>query len=136
MEDSVLSWGDDADVKGDFFAVDPRGDVDVGGARQRPWDKARHFRRRAERRMLRLLEDFVPYSVMPSTFHPVVVPAMKRVIAELVLEATAVFGATLSGRHQLQAKAIAHRRGERTAVEVEVERRVGLCVNPVSFMRS
>ena len=38
MEDSVLSWGDYADVKGDFFAVDPRGDEDGRGARERERD--------------------------------------------------------------------------------------------------
>ena len=101
----------------------------------RPRDEARHFRCRAERCELRLLVDFVPYSVMSSAFHTMVVSAVQRMVAKFILKATAVFGAALTGRHQIQAKSIAPCRRKRAAVQVEVEVRVGLSVDPVAAVR-
>ena len=135
MDDSFLRRRDDTDVKSNLLAVDPGGDVDVGGTRLRTWDETRHFRCWAERGELRLLENFVPNSVMPAAFHPVIVTAVKSVIAEFVQVPGAVVGAAFTRSEELKTEAISHRRSERPGVEVEVEERRGLGVDPVTCVR-
>ena len=85
--------------------------------------------------MLGYLEDGVPDAVMTTTFHAVIVPAMKRVVAESVLRDGAGDGTTVSGWHERNAEAVSHRRPKRPCVDVEVERRRGKCVEPIPSMR-
>ena len=81
MDEGFLGGRSDADIKGDFSAVDPLRDEDVSGTRLRARDKAGHFLRRVKRRMLRLLVYFVPNPVMPASFDAVIVSTVHGVVA-------------------------------------------------------
>ena len=97
-DDSYLGRGYDADVKRDFSAVYPVFDKNVGRARERAGNETRHFLLRVKRCVLRLREDFVPNSVMPASFHSMIVAAVKCMIAQFVLDSVAVGGAAFGGR--------------------------------------
>ena len=81
MENSVLCWGNDADIKCHPSSLDPIGNLDVCWSRLRVGDEARHLLHRVEGRMLRLPENIVPNSVMSATFEPVIVVAVHCMVA-------------------------------------------------------
>ena len=98
MKDCILDRRNDADIEGNFAAVDPILDEDVGRARERAGNETRHFLLRVKRCVLRLREDSVPNSVVPASFHSMIVAAVKCMIAQFVLDSVAVGGAAFRGR--------------------------------------
>ena len=57
---------------------------------------------------------------MPAAFHSMIVATVEGVVAELILESAAIFGAALPRRQQLKAEAVTHGRRITSRVEVEI----------------
>ena len=92
VDDGVLGWGNDANIKGNPSSVDPVLHEDVGGSRLRSWDEGGHFLLRVKPSELGLFEDLVPNPVMSTPSDPVVVAAVHGVVTELVQRFIAVIG--------------------------------------------
>ena len=114
MEDDILGWRHNADIKGHLLAINPIGDVHVGWTRQ-SWGLGRHFLCRVKRRMLRLLENIVPNPVVTAALHPTIVVAMHRMVAYCVAWLVAVNGLTLPRFQKRDAETIpnCHPKGAR-----------------------
>ena len=81
---------------------------------------------------MRLKKNFVPNSVVLSCPYAVVVAAVHRMVAKRVLLSIAVQSSAFGGRHERKAEAITHDRRKGPRVQVEVERRRRVSVDPIT----
>ena len=132
---SVLRGRGDADVEGNSSSIDPVLHVDVGRARESPWDEARHLFTRVERSVLGHPMDFVPNTIMAATFHATIVAAVEGVVTEAVLLLSAGRGAAVTILEKWQAEAVPHRHPKGPGVHIERERWRPERVEPVAGVR-
>ena len=134
-DNGVLNWRDNGDIERHLAAIAPVPNEDVCRSGKGSGDNAWHFFHRVEARALCFIEDMIPNSVMSAAPNAMIVTAVHGVVAVRVFIVVAVDGRARSWLYKMDAEAVAHRRGKRAGVEMEVETWGRNCVAPVASMR-
>ena len=108
IDESVLSWRDNAGIEGGSSSVYPPFLEDICWARLGSGNEGGHFIFRVKLSALSFINDLVPNSVVASPANSMVVSAMHRhrVVSLLVQEFFAVICGALGGGHRAKTEAI------------------------------